>query len=470
MGCGLILVAASWSAVGCAGGLPEARHEDALAPWRLAGLAEAAPSVETADVRERVRELLGAPLTPETAVEVALLASPRMQATVEEFGVARADLLQARLATNPRLGLSARWDSGSGGSTNTEWDIALDLLDALLTPLRARVAAQEFEATRARLGHQILEFVAEVRRAYFEFQAQEERVELMRTATEATAAAAELAHRQRVAGATGGLALAQQEAFHAEELLILARAEVQALAARERLNRLLGLWGEAVRWEVSPRLPSPPETEPTVERVESLAVERRLDLEAARRERDAAEQALRLARRFRWFGFFEFGVSSERDTDGETVTGPHIGFDLPIFDRRQARLARLEASLRRSEQRLTELAVDVRSEAREARLRLHAARDAVTFYREAVLPLRERVVEETQLRYNAMLLGVYELLQARRDQINGGLAYIDALMDYWLARVELERAAAGGLDGSASVPSGPQEPETAPAPHHEHTH
>lgn len=259
--------------------------------------------------------------------------------------------------------------------------------------------------------------------------------------------------------------MANQQGFHAQAKLDVARTDVQVVAGRERLNRLMGLWGSDTVWRLPVRLPELPASEMPLEHLESTAVSQRLDLAAARQEMQVVAYALSLTKKFRYFTVFEFGVDTEHDpTDRLNLTGPHVTIELPIFDQRQAAIARLEAQLRQSQQRLSSLSIDIRSEVRQARDRLLAARNVVKYYREVILPLRQRIVDESQLYYNGMLVGVYELLLARQNQINAGREYIEALRDYWIARADLERVVGGRListEGETQPSSQPiKQPET----------
>jgi len=140
------------------------------------------------------------------------------------------------------------------------------------------------------------------------------------------------------------------------------------------------------------------------------------------------------------------GVSTERDAEGTRVTGPELSVELPIFDQGQARAARILAQVRQARARQAELAVNIRAEVRALRNRLDVTHRSAEHYRTVLLPLREKWLKESQLRYNAMLLGVFQLLQARRDQIEAYQAYLDTVRDYWITRAELEGASGGSLD------------------------
>ena len=263
---------------------------------------------------------------------------------------------------------------------------------------------------------------------------------------EAQQAAAELRRRQRAAGNVGDLELVQEEAFYQQAKLELARAHTRIVEQRERVNRLLGLWGEeSTSWKVSDELPALPPAEPALEHVESLAVARRLDLAAVKSEAQAFEQAASAAGLTRFIPALEAGVSTERDAEGTRVSGPSLTVELPLFDQGQGRVARLASQVRQARARAAALAVNVRAEVRTLRSRLLAARGVVDHYRTVLLPLRDRAVQHAQVRYNSMLLGVFQLLVARREQMDAYRDYLDSVRDYWTTRAELERAAGGSL-------------------------
>jgi cobalt-zinc-cadmium efflux system outer membrane protein len=408
-----------------------------------------------AQVKAHVRDLLRGTLTPEGAVEVALLRNQGLVATYEELGIGQADLVQAGLLRNPTFGARVRFPTGTG-FTDTEFSVAEDFLGIFTLPLRKRLAATQLDASKARVGSAVLDLTAEVRGAFVGLQAAQATAKVRQLVFDAQQAAAELRRRQYAAGNVGDLELAQEEAFYQQAKLDIARAETLVLEQRERVNRLLGLWGEeSTSWKVADELPVLPAAEPALEHVESLAVARRLDLAAAHSEALALEQAASAAGITRFFPAVEVGVSTERDAEGRRVTGPSVALEVPLFDQGQARTARLAAQVRQARAREAELAVNVRAEVRALRTRLLATRGVVEHYRTVLLPLRERVVQHAQLRYNAMLLGVFQLLLARREQMDAYRDYLDSVRDYWTARADLERAAGGSLTGALAQENKP---------------
>lgn len=433
---------------------------------------------EDAAVAELVRSMLLQELTVDNAVQIALLNNRSLQALYEELGIAQADVVQAGLLRNPTFFASFRFmDKTIEGhrEVNTEFSVDQDLLDLLMLPLRKKVATAQFEQAKQRVSNAVLDLAREVRVAYYTLQADEQMLEMRRTVAQATEAAAEIANRQFEAGTLKQLDADNQQGFYYQAKLDMARTDVQIIADREHLNRLMGVWGTDTTWKLPGRLPALPESEITLEHLESLAVSQRMDLAAAGHTVQAIALSLSLTKKFRYFSVFEFGIDTEHDApDRLNLTGPHLSIGLPIFDQRQAAIARLEAQLRQSQQQLSALAIDIRSEVREMRDRLLAVRNIVKYYQDVILPLRQRIVDESQLYYNGMLIGVYELLLAKQNQINAGREYIDALRDYWITRSDLEHAVGGHLTvtGKTTRPS-PQpmeQPATQPPEPSQHIH
>ncbi len=408
---------------------------------------------EDAEVTQHLDTLLKESLTSDRAVEVALLNNPALQGTYEELGVSQADMVQAGLLSNPTFDLSFGVLTAGSGVAETEFSLVQEFVDLFTLPLRKRAAEQQFIADTLRVAHEALQTAAEVRQEFSQVQARQQLVELRRMVLQGAEAAAELSTRLRAAGNITELELATERAAAEQARLDLAQDELGLLEHRERLNRLMGLWGPRTEWQIAQKLPELPPQEPPLEHLESLAIRQRLDIDAARKQAALLWNALELARTTRFFGRVEVGVHTHRDPDGPRLFGPTLTLELPIFDQRQALIARLEAQHRQSERRLAELSVNTRSEVRVARARLLSLRQIADRYRRVVLPLREKVLEQSQLQYNGMQIGLVPLLTAKREQVEAYRAYIEAVRDYWMARADLERLVGGRLPaGTEATP------------------
>ena len=410
---------------------------------------------EARQISERVSRLLASGLTRERAVAVALLNSPHLQQSYADLDISQADLVEAGLLSNPTLAGSVGFHIGGPGHSEYEASLVQSFLDVFMLPLRKRVAEQQFLAATLSVAHAALELAAEVSQEFAEVQAAQETLQMMHSVADAAELAADLAERQFEAGNVSERKLASELATYQEARLDLGQEELSLLQHRERIDRLLGLWGKDTAWSLGERLPVIPEREPSPERLEGVAITQRLDIAAAKRQWALLDDALRLARSSRYTGLVNVGAHVHQDADGPRLLGPTLAIELPIFNQRQGMIARLSAEREQAARRIEELAVDARSEVRVALAKLAVARRASDEYRARLLPTRARALEQTQLEYNAMQLGLYELLAAKKEQVESSRAYIQTVRDYWVARAELERALGGKIPNRESTATQP---------------
>lgn len=399
---------------------------------------------EDAEVGARVRALLAGELDAEGAVAIALLRNRHLQALYEDLRIAQADLVEAGLLRNPIFHLEALFAEG-GGHVGLDLGLEQEFLSILYLPLRKRVAAASFEATKLRVAEQVLALAGTVRMAFYHLQGTEQLVELLRTAHAATEAAAELAQRLHEAGNIRDLDLASELALREEAKLALAQAELERAEARERLDALMGLWGPEAAWKVATRLPELPEEEIPVTGIESRAVAANLGLAQRRIEIEREAQRLGLVQKTRFTPDPAVGIAAEREFDGLWSVGPALALSLPLFDQGQPAVARAIALLNSLQENYAAEAIELRSAVRMAASRVLALRGRAAFLRSVLVPLRSRIVAETQLEYNAMQEGAFQLLMAKREEIAAGAEYVAELRDYWIASAELEQILAGAV-------------------------
>jgi cobalt-zinc-cadmium efflux system outer membrane protein len=405
-----------------------------------------------AEAAAEVRRLLAGPLTADAAIQVALLNNRGLQATYAALGVAQADVVQAGLLANPVFA-GAVFFPIAGGPAKADLSVAMSFLDVFYRPLRRRVATARFEEAKLQVTGAVLDFAATVRAAFYRHQAEEQRLELLETVVQALAVSAEVSERLYAAGNITDLDRARERALLEEERLELRAAEVAARESRAELNTLLGLWGEETAWRVERRLPDVPADALPLEGLERLALAESLDVASARQRLVAGGEELGVSRAILFIPESSLGAGAEHEEGGWKV-GPSIELPVPLLNQGQGHLGRAAAEFRRAEQEYYDVGVRVRSTARLLKARVQGAEDRSRYSRDVVLPLRERIVRETQLQYNAMQVGVFELLRAREQEIQAAIAYVDALLDYWLARTELEQLLSGRMpSGTAGTTS-----------------
>jgi cobalt-zinc-cadmium efflux system outer membrane protein len=431
---------------------------------------------DDAQIAQWVRDLTGQGLTRARAVEIALVNNPGLQATYEELGISQADMVQAGLLRNPAFGLDLGFRLNNGQTDEVRVSLVQDFLDLIVLPLRKQIAKEQFEADTLNVANRALEVAAETEKAFVAAQTSVELVAFRRTIVEGAGAAADFSERQLEAGNVSELDKATEAATYQQAKLDLAREEVELLEARERVNRLLGLWGETTSWRFAEQLAALPDEDPKLDHLESFAMSRRLDVAVARRRAALLAKAVDMARSTRYVGRLDVGVDMHQDPNGPLLLGPNLVIELPIFDQRQAVIARLEAQRREQERRLQEVSIDARSEVRLAALRLQTGRQVLLHYRDVLVPLRKTVSEQALLHYNGMFISVFQLLTAKQGELDARRAYLEALRDYWGARADLARALGGSLPPieprpkTAPPPPPSVSPPSAPEGTHQHEH
>lgn len=408
---------------------------------------------------EKVGTLLSQTLTANAAVQVALFNNRDLQAVYSDLGVAQADVVQAGLLSNPVFDAAVKFPVSGGGRPDLELGAAMSFLNVFYIPLRKRVAAARLEEAKTRVTGSVLDLAGRVRRAFYTYEADLQLLELRQTVVQALAASFEIAQRVYQAGNISDLDYFSERAQLEAGKLALRAAEVSARQSREELNSLMGVWGPQTQWQTSGRLPELPSQPLETSDIERVSLERSLDLVQARQRIVSSGEQLGLTRWTALIPEFSAGPDAER-SDGSWAVGPRIDLMLPLFDQGQAAFGRTAAELRRSQLEYYSLGVRIRGQARAARDRLEGASDRASYYRDILLPLHERIVNETQLHYNAMQLGPFRLLRAREQQIQTGVGYVEALRDYWLARADIGQILAGRLPS----PSGAIRPAASADP------
>jgi outer membrane protein TolC len=398
-------------------------------------------------VQTTVRKLLASPLSVDDAVQVALLNNRGLQATYAELGIAEADLVQAGRMTNPHF---AYLRTRNGDERKIEWALTFPIIDLLTIPLRTKIEARRFEAVKLAVAGRVVEVGIETRKAYVQALAAEERVRYMEQVKTAAEASADLARRMARAGNFSRLEHLREQAFYAEVVAQHARARHAATAERERLTRLMGLYGEDTLFKLPERLPDLPSGLPEIKDLEATALTRRLDVQAAKRDTESVAASLGLTKATRFINALELGPASTKEDPGPWKRGFEISLQVPIFDWGGARVAKAEAIYMQAVHRVAETAVNARSEVREAYSAYRTAYETAKHYREEIVPLRKKISEENLVRYNGMLISVFELLADAREQVVSVSASIEALRDYWLAESDLQAS----LNGTPGIRGG----------------
>jgi outer membrane protein TolC len=401
--------------------------------------------------RDAVAKLLARPLTAESAVQIALLNNRGLQAAYNELGISEAARVGAYLPPNPTFSIERMANSLEvevGGR------VLANILALLTLPARADIAEDRYRQAQLRAAEETLRVAVEARRSFYRAVAASEHSAFLDDAKAAAETATKLARRLGETGAMNKLDQAREQVFYAEVAAQLAAQQQRRETERERLIRILGLWGKDTAFSLPKALPPLPQNFRALPAVEIEAVRRRVDLQAARLEVEALAKSLGLSNATRFINLLEVAGIAERKKERATgeierMRGGEIEFQIPLFDFGQVGVRQAEEKYLQAIHRLTEKAVNVRSEARDAYRIARSAYDLARHYRTEVLPLRKIISDETLLRYNAMQIDVFALLAEARKRVAATTSAIDAHRDFWIASTDLMSAVVGGGGGMA---------------------
>ena len=459
------LITAAIVLSGCATVSPDGNASDinALTTGKTAGTTAQVATADTAATREAVAKLLAQPITAESAVRIALLNNPGLHASMATLGISDADRVQAGTLPNPHFSIGRFIE---GDTVEIERVLKFNIVGLLALPWRAKWQNQQHELAKLQAAQEVIKLAADTRKSWINAVAAQQTAQYMADVKLAAEAGGELARRMARVGNWSRLEQAREQVFLADAVTQLAKAQQTAFAEREKLIRLMGLWGQQTEFKLSERLPDIPKAVQEINNVEERALRDRLDVRSSMAESSYVANSLGLVKASGFINALE--VSYVRNTtfnnatgDKETKKGWELELPIPIFDWGGANTARAQGTYMQSVARVRQTAVNARSEAREAYRGYRTAYDVAVHYRDEVVPLRKFISDEVFLRYNGMLLSVFDLLGDMRANITAVNSAIEAQRDFWLADADLQTTltgtSAGSLAGMKSSAGGASE-------------
>lgn len=392
-------------------------------------------------IKEEVKRLLTDGITMDEAVRIALLNNRELQAAFEEIGIAKSDLVQAGLFTNPNLSAIFSFPF-AGGGTGIEAAGVFNIADIWQIPIRKKVAAAKLETTILQVSEEILNTSAEAKKAYIGYSA----LSLVRDEMERIKDVVEewrnrLIYRQQF-GFASDLDIYMANAMAMETKLEYAKIESELLIARYRLNRVLGLPHKQADYELAEVLSEEINRLPELEQLISQAALNRPDVSIAKMRVEESRRVLALERS-RIFSNVEAGIVYERGVDGDESIGPEIGIQLPVFDQNQAQIAKAEYRFRQAEKELKAKIDEVREDVSVVHERLYLLSQQIKLIKTQILPANMAAVDYAEKYFNAMQLNMLYLLEARRKLLETKRHYLNVLKEYHEQLAELERITGG---------------------------
>lgn len=384
--------------------------------------------------------------------------------------------MEAVQISNPRLGVSSLALENGPGS-QLAFGVAQPLVDLLTLPVKAKLARLDYERSRYQIAAAILGVSLDVESAWYGAVASQQVADMRAAVAEALQASSDLAQRFYDAGNITELELNRERAAASEARVDAAHAVVAAKIARLELNKLLGLSGEEGEWTSTAVLSLPVAQEEDPATLQQIAQANSLELLAARKGEKVADGAAKISRWFRLLGTTTIGYEREREVERSVIKGPTLDLELPIFNQNGAAVARSRAQLQLARARLSALELNAANAIPAAAERVRVLSEVVDIYRTALVPERETVARQSQLEQNFALIGAFEVLAARAQQFDAYQGFLEAVRDYWLARVDLMRLIGSRLPSEANASEPTQSvqdylnPVTSPSSqngHHNH--
>jgi len=440
---------------GCTSLTPEQNLSDVLqlTEGRTAG-ASLTLQRNTLEIDNAVVELLKAPLTAESAVRVALLNNPGLHSALAQLDISDAQRVQAGRAPNPHFSLA---EYAEGDKREIERVLRFDVVGLLFLPWRAKWQGQQHELAKLQAAQEVIRLATDTRKAWINTVAAQQTVTYMGQVKEAAEAGAELARRMARVGNWSKLQQAREQVFLADAAAQLARAQQTLFSEREKLTRLMGLWGAQTQFTLAQRLPDLPPQAADMQDMEARALRERLDVRSAVAEAGYVADSLGMTKAVGYLNGLTLAYKNANISDSAAGTndikhGWELELPLPIFDWGTARNARAQALYMQSATRVRDVAVKARSEAREAYHGWRTTYDLARHYRDEVVPLRKAISDEVLLRYNGMLASVWDLLGDMRQQVMSVNNAIEAQRDFWLADADLRLTLTGTSPGTLARP------------------
>jgi len=399
------------------------------------------------DIEPEITRLLAAPLDVNTAVRVAIVNNRAIRATLRELGIERGMLTDARSVANPTI----KAELFPERETQVELRVEYQISDLVLAPLRAKVAQSELDEARYRAAAELVVLGYRVRAAYRWVQAARERLAVGQRRLDALAAARDAALALEQAGNIIELDAASQIVGYERARVGVADLELELANRREALQRLLGLYGEHTDWELAEPLPPIPEAPPPMPELESGALTASLELAASRSRLDALAHRTGLERTQGWLPAIVVDYHAligrpdapRGASEGGVLHGGGISLAVPLVNQNRGRTRAAEAEYDGQIERYIGMSVDIRSAARELDNRIRSAHGVARHLARVVLPAQRRVLDQTLLQYNAMQIGVFQLLTAEQALLEVELAELAARATYWTTHAAYEALVAG---------------------------
>lgn len=391
----------------------------------------------TSAVVDSAADSLTGGLTLHEVLELAMANNLRLQARHYDIDIAEAEVKNVTRIPNPSLGGVLKMGL-KGIGQGFEIGLAQSVIGLFHRPAQKKVAQSDVIQSKLRYDIEVYQVLGETEKTFIQLQAAVARNRVYHQTAEAYLLAVEMAELQHEAGNISTLELSSRKLEHSEALLRLVDNQFLEAELRDKLARFIGVWDGGDTLVIARNMTVPVDDQWDVVELQKLALQQLPDIQLAQEELNEIATSAGLSKRTSLIPQLVVGATYSKEIgDGGRAIEPSVQFEIPIFDRGQAKARKYERSLKQAQVRYVEVGQRAAADVRRALVRTHEMKKKADLIHTSVLPLRRQATEESQLLYNGMYIGVYDLLKAKQDELAGELLYINTLEEYWTARAQL---------------------------------
>lgn len=388
------------------------------------------------------------PLTADQAVQIALINNQSLAEVYAELGFAKAEVFAGARIRNPLLSFSQL--NSNTGIDQVTWGISGSLTDLITLRSRKKLAAAQALAIEQKIQAYAMDTQALTYQHYYRYLASKQRLQVFQQISAISDLILETTQRYSDAGNVTALELAEVKIEASEAKLELLDAQTALLVARTEMSEVLGVRASQ-NWQIAKRLsipnkaslyPKDSSSGKIPERASLLqqASEQRLDLQAAQTKIATITLQLKRHNLDNKVGDIELGVESESESDIERLAGPNIEWKVPAFSQGQEDQLQINAELEIAQAQLQQLTLEIDNGIALALAGRENSANKIKQYQNHLLPALANAVARSQEEQFFMLIGVFEVLQSKKQQYVSLLGYVDAVEEYWLSNTALAKA------------------------------
>ena len=398
---------------------------------------------EAYSIKKNIQGHIQLGITRKEAISFALQNNPDLQAAFEQLGIAKSDLKNAGLFSNPYVQSVFRLPY-RGDKANIEADISMRVSDFWQVPIRRNLAEDELEITTLAILHLIMQITRDVKIAYDTCLYMHAKLILAQDILNKIIELRDrISYRQKF-GYENDLARYLSEAMVGKRQVKVIEFEALLKNAFVHLHHLLGLIISYNEIKLTNSLAYDLIEIPSLQQLKQYALKNRPELQIAQTKIDQAKHELSLEKA-RVLDEVRFGVSYKKDFEREKGWGPSIAFSLPIFNTNKALITRARFKILQTKKIFRAEKMAVLEELYQIFETIKATGQEMDIYKNTIFPSNKKAIIYAHTYFNQMQLNKIVLLESMLKLYEMEETYLDTQFKAAQLFANLEKAVAKKL-------------------------